>query len=70
MELALLSAVEFRPRMSGRAMPAGSLRSLHVSMDHRVEPGGDDVNERAVAACRARTARRYDRADGLRALFV
>jgi hypothetical protein len=51
-------------------MPARSFRSLDVSMDHRVKPGGDDVNERAVAASRARTARRYDRADGLRTLFV
>jgi hypothetical protein len=59
-----------RHRCCGGDIRACLERSLHVSMDHRVEPGGVGVNERAAAARRARTARRYDRADGLRALFV
>jgi len=51
-----------------RAMPAGSFRSLHVSMDHRVKPGGDDVSECAVAARRVAIAWRY--ALFIRSLFV
>jgi hypothetical protein len=48
------------PMPVGRnGLPAASFLSLDVSMDHRVKPGGDDVNDRATAVRRVATAKRY-----------